>query len=91
MFLYEKIDVILQELKNCISNKEFSIDNFKYAELEGGQILEMDYKEGKYCMDILLPSKEHSLDKMIAPHAQVRNQSFRSPPYVVHYTLRRGV
>ena len=41
-------------------------DNFKYAELEGGQILEMDYKEGKYCMDILLPSKEQNLDKMIA-------------------------
>ena len=34
MFLYEKIDVILQELKNCISDQEFSIEVFKYAECD---------------------------------------------------------
>lgn len=31
-------------------------DNFKYAALPVGQLLEMDYKGGQYCMDILLPA-----------------------------------
>ena len=32
MFLYEKINVILKELKECIFHKEFSVDHFRYAE-----------------------------------------------------------
>ena len=40
--------------------------SFKYAETEEGQLLEMDYKEEKYTMDILLPAKEQSLDKLTA-------------------------
>lgn len=40
--------------------------SFKHAYIDDGQLLEMDYKEGKYCMDILLPDKEKNLDNVIA-------------------------
>ncbi len=41
-------------------------EEFQYADIEGGQLLRMYYKEYKYCMDILLPEKGVSLKKMIA-------------------------
>ena len=41
-------------------------DGFRYADVEGGKLLEMDYKEGKYCMDILLPHEDNTIAAMVS-------------------------
>ena len=41
-------------------------EDFRYADVEDGQLLEMNYKEGQYCMDILLPAKDKSLRQVVA-------------------------
>ncbi len=64
--LTELEDFTTQKGEKIKADMMSNSEEFKYAEFEGGQLIEMDYKEGKYCMDILLPSKEQSLDMMIA-------------------------
>ncbi len=37
-------------------------DNYRYGESKFGQLLELPYKGGRYCMDIILPSKETEVE-----------------------------
>ena len=39
--------------------------DFAYADLEDAQLLEMNYKENMYCMDILLPAEGRSLNDIV--------------------------
>lgn len=39
---------------------------YLYGEFENGQLLEINYKDGKYCMDIFLPARESSLNDVVA-------------------------
>lgn len=40
-------------------------DDFGYADLKYAKMLEMNYKEGMYCMDVILPSNESTLSEVI--------------------------
>ena len=62
----QKRDFYLADGKTVKVDMMEQTENFLYADVEGGKLLEMDYKEGKYCMDILLPNEGNTIHEMIS-------------------------
>ena len=62
----QKRDFRLANGKTVAVDMMQQTEEFRYADVEGGKLLEMDYKEGKYCMDILLPKEGITLKQMIS-------------------------
>ena len=58
------LDFHLADGKTVKTDMMQQTEDFKYADVEGGKLLEMDYKEGKYCMDILLPNEGNNIRSM---------------------------
>lgn len=47
-----------------------------YAITDDAQLLELDYKDGKYCMDILLPNKDIKLNDFLAGLTESKWQNY---------------
>ena len=60
----QSMDFHLADGKTVKAEMMQQTEDFKYADVEGGKLLEMDYKEGKYCMDILLPNEGNNIRSM---------------------------
>lgn len=60
----QSMDFHLADGKTVKAEMMQQTEDFKYADVEGGKLLEMDYKEGKYCMDVLLPNEGNNIRSM---------------------------
>ena len=52
--------------KKKVDMMHLSEEGFEYADVKNGQLLELNYKGGKYCMDILLPKQGLDIKDMLA-------------------------
>lgn len=52
--------------KKKVDMMHLSEEGFEYADVENGQLLELNYKGGQYCMDILLPKQGLDIKDMLA-------------------------